>query len=263
MAPSEGRVAGKRALVTGAASGIGRASAQLLVEEGARVVGADVNGAALKEALAGLEGRAMASTADISSKNDVERLVTEAVRWLGGLDILVNSAGVSGVGDPKRLAELSDESWQKTIGVNLTGTFLVCRAALPHLAATGGAIVNLASTYAVFAGPKLGAYSASKAGIVQLTKNVAVDYAAQGVRANALAPGWVDTPMLRDDIAGECDPEGALRSIVARIPQGELMTAEQVARVVLFLASDDAQIVTGSLLIADGGYTALGGGGAG
>jgi NAD(P)-dependent dehydrogenase (short-subunit alcohol dehydrogenase family) len=180
------------------------------------------------------------------------------VSWLGGLDVLVNSAGVGGVGAPVALADLELEAWRTTIDTNLTGTYLITRFALPHLVAAGGAaIVNHAATYAAVAGPKLGAYSASKGGIVALTKNVAVDYAAAGVRANALAPGFVDTPMLRADIAKEPDPDAALAAILERIPQGMLMTPEQVARVIVFLASDDAAVLTGALVVADGGYTAL------
>ncbi len=258
MAEVGGRLAGKRAVVTGAASGIGLATLRLFVEEGARVAAADLNDGALQRAIAPLNGRATGLSFDVSSKDAVEGVIAASVNWLGGLDIVVNCAGVGGVGNPARLAEMPDETWQKTLETNLVGTFLVTRACIPHLlAAGGGAIVNLASTYAIVAGPQLAAYAASKGGIVQLTKTVAVDYARDGIRANALAPGFVDTPMLRADIAKEADSDAALSSILARIPQNELMSAEQVARVILFLASDDARVITGSLVIADGGYTAL------
>jgi len=116
--------------------------------------------------------------------------------------------------------------------------------------------VNLVSTYSMVGGPGLGAYCASKGGILALTRNMALDYAIHKVRANALAPGFVDTPMLRADINKDPDPDDVIADIISRIPQGELMTAEQVARVILFLASDDSQVMTGSLVVADGGYTA-------
>jgi NAD(P)-dependent dehydrogenase (short-subunit alcohol dehydrogenase family) len=259
MDTSSLRFAGKRALVTGGGSGIGRATALALAAEGARVAVADRTAEAAAETTAAApEGSALALGGDVADAAGVDTMLADAVAWLGGLDMLVNSAGVGGVGDPAPLAELPLEAWRTTIETNLTGTFLVMRAALPHLVASGGgAIVNLASTYAWVAGPKLGAYSASKGGIVQLTRNVAVDYASAGIRANAIAPGFVDTPMLRADIAKEDDPAAAIEAIIEHIPQRTLMTAEQVARVILFLLSDDAAVVTGTLLFADGGYTAL------
>ena len=248
----------KRAVITGAASGIGLASAALFAEEGARVALIDSDLENLQHAADKVgSGHAAHFVCDVSEPALVTDAISKAVGWLGGLDLLVNSAGVGGVGPPKRLAELSLETWDKTINTNLKGTFLVTRTCLPHLvSAGGGAIVNLVSTYAVVGGPELGAYSASKGGVLALTRTIALDYASMGVRVNALAPGFVDTPMLRRDIAKDPDPDQALADVLARIPQGELMSAEEVARVVLFLASDDAKIMTGSLLVADGGYTA-------
>jgi NAD(P)-dependent dehydrogenase (short-subunit alcohol dehydrogenase family) len=252
------RLAGKRAIITGGASGIGKAAVELFVNEGARVSICDLNrqdGQALAERLG--EQVARYCYADIAEAADVEAMIEQSVGWLGGLDILVNNAGVGGVGLPKPLAELPVETWDRTINTNLRGTYLASKYALPHLMARGGAIVNLVSTYSIVGGPQLGAYCASKGGILALTRNMAIDYARHKIRVNALAPGFVDTPMLRADINKDPDPEACLAGILARIPQGELMTAGQVARVILFLSSEEAEVITGSLIVADGGYTAL------
>jgi len=252
------RLLNKKALVTGAASGIGFATAALFVQEGAQVAACDVDakgGLSLISHLGNNKVKFIA--ADVSNETSVKEMVSEAVNWLGNLDILVNNAGVGGVGDPKPLAELSAETWDRTINTNLKGTYLVSKFCLPHLVASGGgSIVNLVSTYSIVGGPQLGAYCASKGGILALTRNIAIDYAPHHVRVNAIAPGFVDTPMLRSDINKDANPQAVLEDILARIPQGDLMTAEQVGRVILFLASDDSAIMTGSLVVADGGYTA-------
>jgi NAD(P)-dependent dehydrogenase (short-subunit alcohol dehydrogenase family) len=251
------RLEGKRAIVTGAASGIGKATAEAFAAEGAKVVLCDIDredGQACAGALGGQVARFF--YCDVADEASVREMVEKATGWLGGLEVLVNNAGVGGVGPPKPLAELSMETWDKTINTNLRGTYQVSKHCLPHLQAKGGTIVNVVSTYSIVGGPQLGAYCASKGGILALTRNMAIDYASDHVRVNALAPGFVDTPMLRADINKDPDPHGALRSVLAKIPQGELMTAEQVAKVILFLASDDSAIMTGSLVVADGGYTA-------
>ncbi len=253
------RLKGKRTLITGGASGIGRACVELFVEEGARVVLWDVDEAeGLKLAKKLGEGAVRFMSVDVSEETQVSGAAKEAVEWLGGLDALVNNAGVGGVGLPKALENLSLETWDRTIDTNLRGTFLVSKSCLPDLVRTGGgSVVNLVSTYAVVGGPQLGAYCASKGGILALTRNIAIDYAKKGVRANAVAPGFVDTPMLRADIAKDPNPSASLEAILEHIPQGQLMSPEQVARVILFLVSDDSAIMTGSLVVADGGYTAL------
>lgn len=231
---------------------------ELFAAEGARVVLADIDrqaGEAVARTIGG--AKALFIEVDVSEEESVEAMVGQAMQWLGGLDILVNNAGVGGVGPPGPLADLPVGTWDKTIATNLKGPFLVSKHCLPYMVAGGGgSIVNLVSTYSVVGGPGLGAYCASKGGLLALTRSMAIDYAAHNVRANALAPGFVDTPMLRADIVKEPSPEAALAGIIARIPQGELMTAEQVAKVILFLSSDDSSIMTGSLVIADGGFTA-------
>jgi NAD(P)-dependent dehydrogenase (short-subunit alcohol dehydrogenase family) len=159
------------------------------------------------------------------------------------------------VGLPKPLAELSLETWDRTINTNLRGTFLMSKYCLPHMV-PGGSIVNLVSTYSIVGGAQLGAYCASKGGILALTRNMALDYAPKKIRVNAIAPGFVDTPMLRADVHKDPQPEAVYAEILRNIPQGELMAPEQVAKVILFLASSDSEIMTGSLVVADGGYTA-------
>lgn len=251
------RLLQKKAIVTGAASGIGYATVELFVQEGAQVAACDLDSKG-GISLANQFGKGIIKfiEADVSNESSVKEMVSEAMSWLGNLDIVVNNAGVGGVGDPKPLAELSIETWDRTINTNLKGTYLVSKYCLPHLADSGGSIVNLVSTYSIVGGPQLGAYCASKGGILALTRNMALDYARQHIRVNAIAPGFVDTPMLRKDINKDPNPQAVIDDILARIPQGELMTAEQVARVILFLASDDSAIMTGSLVVADGGYTA-------
>jgi len=253
-----GRLKGKRALITGAASGIGRACAELFVKEEALVVMWDREfSGGQKRAYAPGDARSRSARVDVSLEQEVAQGVKDAVEWLGGLEVLINNAGVGGVGPPEPLEDLPVETWDRTINTNLRGTYLVSKFCLPEIVKSGGgSVVNLVSTYSIVGGPELGAYCASKGGILALTRNMAIDYAHKNVRVNAIAPGFVDTPMLRDDIAKAADPRAVLGKIIARIPQGELMSAEQVARVILFLASDDSAVMTGSLVVADGGYTA-------
>ena len=251
------RLENKRAIVTGGAKGIGRATVELFVLEGAKVYFCDKDSKAGESLAAELGEKVRFQITDVSDEMSVAKSVSDAIGWLGGLDVLINDAGVGGVGLPKSLEDLSIETWDKTINTNLKGTFLVSKYCLPHMAKKGGSIVNVVSTYSVVGGAKLGAYCASKGGILALTRNMAIDYASKKVRVNAIAPGFVDTDMLRDDINKDPNPEEIYADIIQRIPQGELMTAEQVAKVILFLASDDSVIMTGSLVIADGGYTAL------
>jgi len=251
------RLENKRTIITGSASGIGRASAELFASEGAKIVLCDINQKIGQETADQLDEQiAKFLYVDVSSETSISNMVTESLEWLGGLDIVINNAGVGGVGLPKPLADLSNETWDRTINTNLRGTYLMSKYCLPYMQLKGGSIVNVVSTYSIVGGPQLGAYCASKGGILAMTRNMAIDYAKDRIRVNALAPGFVDTPMLRDDIKKDPDPEGTMASILSKIPQAELMTAEQVAKVILFLASDDSAIMTGSLVVADGGYTA-------
>jgi NAD(P)-dependent dehydrogenase (short-subunit alcohol dehydrogenase family) len=247
-----GRFAGRRALVTGGASGIGRATARRLAGEGARVALLDRDAAVARVAA---EMGVAAARADVADERSLEAGVERAAELLGGPpDVLVSSAGVYRV---EPLLDTAPEGWDAVLAVNLRGTFLAGRAVVRRLAAAGlpGAIVNLASTAALVADasePTAG-YNASKAGVVALTRQMAAEWAPLGVRVNAVCPGVIDTPMLRlmDD------PAAGRAYLHDHVPLARLGTADEVAAVVAFLASDDASYVTGAALPIDGGATAL------
>jgi NAD(P)-dependent dehydrogenase (short-subunit alcohol dehydrogenase family) len=248
-----GRLAGKAALVTGAASGIGAACAARFAAEGARVVGLDRSGdgdAAWREAAA---AGAVLVLGDVRDEAVAERAVAVATATFGGLDVVVNAAGIAG-GGPVHLLAL--EEWRRVLDVNLNGTFLVCKhATAAMLERGGGSIVNVASIEGLEGSEGGSAYNASKGGVVLLTKAMAMDYARRGIRVNAVCPGFIETPLLRavfDDM-GLAD----FKAKVADAHQlGRLGRAEEVAAAALFLASDDASFVTGHALPVDGGYTA-------
>lgn len=254
------RLADKVALITGGGSGIGRASALLFATEGARVVVSDVRSHAAAETVDRIRsagGEATAVSGDVSRSGDAERMVEAAVASYRGLDVLLNSAGVSA-----RTAlgpEASEEEvWDRVIEVNLKGTYLVSRYALPHMrAGGGGSIVNLASImslvgYQSDAGSGLGPYPPSKGGVLQFTRNLAIDAARDNIRVNCLCPGYVDTSL----IAGLTSDEQALKRLTAKHPIGRLGRPEEVAYAALYLASDESAFVTGAPLVIDGGYTA-------
>jgi len=251
---AEGRFTGKVAIVTGAASGIGRAVAERLAREGARVLIADRDADNGPDVAAGIHaagGEAAYLPADVTRYDDCRRMVDEtASRW-GGLDLLVNNAGVGG-GAP--VAALEEEAWDHILDVNLKGVYLCSRAGLPALAARGGgAILNVASIAGLIAAPAMGAYAASKAGVMQLTKVLALEGARQNIRANALCPIWVDTPMVRRYVGRAPDPEQTFQGLKARIPLGRIGTVDDVAAAALFLLSDEASFITGVALPLDGG----------
>jgi NAD(P)-dependent dehydrogenase (short-subunit alcohol dehydrogenase family) len=255
-----GRLAGKVALVTGAGSGIGEATARLFAREGAAVAAADRDGeavAAVGRAIAEAGGRALALAGDVTRREDTERWVAETVAAFGRLDVLVNSAGVSNRSAPAGWDW--ERVWDFVMDVNIKGSVLVSRAAIDAMLRTGGgAIVNLASIYGLVGRPAglsttgIEAYSHSKGAVVQLTRDMALHFARQGVRVNALCPGFVHTNLTR---ALTEDP-ARLRFLESQHPMGRLARPEEIARAALFLASDEASFITGVCLPVDGGYTA-------
>jgi NAD(P)-dependent dehydrogenase (short-subunit alcohol dehydrogenase family) len=249
---------GKVAVITGAGSGIGAATVRELMDRGARVAAldldADAAGVAAGEAIAG--GTAIALTCDVRDAESCETAVAVAAEHFGHIDIVVNSAGVIRYGT---VDELSIGDWQLQIETNLNGVFHICRPAIPRLrAAGGGAIVNVASTQAFASQERVPAYSASKGAVVALTRTMALDHARDGIRVNAVGPGSVDTAMLRyaAEIFSPDDPAAAITEWGERHPLGRVITPQEVARVVAFLASDDAGAVTGATYMVDAGATA-------
>ena len=236
------------ALVTGAGSGIGRACAERLAAGGARVAAVDLD----VRLMDGLDALPLA--ADVSDEAAVAAAVARAGDELGPLDAVVNVAGITGSHAAAECHVTPGDEWRRVIEVNLTGPFLVCHAVLPGMLERGrGTIVNVASVAGLVAFPGRCAYSASKGGVVQLTRSLAADYAALGIRANAICPGMVDTPMTRWRLE---DPE--LRgAVLERIPAGRVATTDEVAEAVALLSGDAMPYMNGAMLVLDGGWTAV------
>lgn len=241
------------AVITGGASGIGRAMAELFAREGARILLADVaadKGAQIVEAIQAANGEARFFPIDVRDPEQIRRGVEHAVNSWGQIDILCNAAGVLHYAT---VPDTSEEDWQRVISINLTGTYLCCKYALPHMIRRGhGAIVNLASTVGGHdACAHAAAYVASKGGVTLLTRAMAIDHAREGIRVNAICPGPTDTPMLRDAMSA-----GELQAFAKTYPMERLGRPEEIAAAALFLASDEASFVTGLIMYVDGGQTA-------
>lgn len=250
-------LAGKVAIVTGAAQGIGRGIVAALGDAGAAVVLADVNEAVGARAAAELAARGVQSlffTADVTCEDDVRRLVEATVASAGRLDIVVNNAGIVAV---QTVEESSVDDWDRVMAVNVRSIFLTTKYALPHLRAVGGgAILNVASVSSFIGQQGTPAYCASKGAVLMLTKALALDYGRERIRVNCLCPGITDTPMLRYHARHEADPDAHLRRRLQRVPSGEMLYPEDMGRAAVFLCSDDAAGITGTSLVVDGGYTA-------
>ncbi len=246
--PESWNLAGKVAVVTGAARGIGRATVELLHARGARVVASD-----LLETVHELRSEAVATlTGDVAEEDTARRTAALAVERFGGLDILVNNAGRT---LNKPLLDTSVADWDAIMAVNARGNFVHSREAVRVMAAGGGgAIVSVVSVVASIAMKELAAYSASKGAIAQLTKTIAVEYGGQGIRANAVAPGVVETDILAGIVE---DSRATLASYGGAHPIGRVAQAAEIAEIIAFLASPAASFMTGALVMADGGYTAL------
>jgi NAD(P)-dependent dehydrogenase (short-subunit alcohol dehydrogenase family) len=245
------RFVGKVVIVTGAGSGMGRATALAFAREGGHVVAADIDLAGAEQTAAeagGLIGTVQALRTDVADPASVQTMVDHAVTTFGRLDVLHNNAYWAPIG--RSVTETDGVEWDRTLAVTLTGVFLGCRAAIPAMIASGGgSIVNTASAAGVAASPRFAAYMAAKGGVLALTRSVALDYGARGIRCNSVAPGLIDTPAIAPVRA---DPE-RLAWVTGKLVVGRIGQPVDVANVVLFLASDEANFLTGECVVVDGG----------
>lgn len=246
-----GKLAGKVAIITGAASGVGEAAARIFAGEGASVVVADLNGDGARRVAAAINGAggvASALVVDVSDRSQIDACIAQAVDTHGRLDIVVNNAGMSSALPPD-----GEDVWDKGIQTTLSSVYWMSKAALPHLEAAGnGAIVNIASLAGNEVGTPVTWYCGAKAGVVGVTRSFATTYARKGVRANAICPGAIDTPRVRT-ILDQMPGQEAIHD--ARNPMGRMASAEEIANVALFLASNQSSCINGHAIIADGGYS--------
>lgn len=251
------RLSGKVALITGGTSGIGEATALLFAQEGAKVAIGGRNqerGHAVAARIEAEGGKAIFVQTDVRSAADCDQAVERTIQQLGGLDILFNNAGVFFA---HTALDCSEQEWDLQLDVNLKGTFLMSKSALPHMLAQGhGVIVNNSSGWGLVGGDAAVAYCASKGGVVLLTKAMAVDHGRQGIRVNCICPGDVETPMLPEDARFRGLDWNTYIAGCANRPMGRVGTAAEIAKAVLFLACDDSSFMTGAALVVDGGGTA-------
>ena len=252
-----GSLTGKRALIAGGASGIGRATALLFAREGAAISVVDldeVGGRAVGKEIDHEGSRAIFVPCDVTQAGDCQRAVEQTVRDLGGLDVLVNSAGII---RRASVLETTEAEWDQVMAVNVKSVFLLSKYAIPVLAeAGGGVIINVASGWGLVGGPRAAAYCASKGAVVQLTKSMALDHGRQNIRVNCICPGDTDTPMLRDEARQLGEPMEQFLAEAAERPLGRIGRPEDIAEAALYLASDASSFVTGTALVVDGGGTA-------
>lgn len=253
-----GRLAGKRSVVTGAGSGIGRAIAERFAAEGAKVAIVDVDVAAAEGTLAAIEsasGTGLVAVADVADEPAIAAAIGRVVEDWGGLDVVVANAGIQLFGQDDRVDRLALEVWDATLRVNLTGAFLTCKHAVRAMLSTGGGrVICTSSPTAIFGlAPGFDAYTASKAGVHGLARVMAADYASEGILVNAIVPGFTDTNL----VAAVFDQPAAVEGLLRSVPLGRPGAAEEVASVAVFLASDEASYITGAAFTVDGGMTAI------
>ena len=254
------RLENKIAVVTGGGMGIGRSGALAFAVEGAAVTVADVNMQAANQVVEEIRasgGRAVAVLADVSKSADAERIAQETVRAFGGIDFLLNNAGIQTYGT---VTETDEDTWDRTLNINLKGMYLVAKYCIPEmLKRGGGAIVNIASIQGLANAKRVAAYAAAKGGVIALTRTIGVDYARQNIRANCICPGGVITPMMYESMAMNYQPEQyeeEIRKSGQNYPVGRLGEADEIAKVAVFLCTDESTFMTGSTVVVDGGYMA-------
>ncbi len=255
---SNNRVKGKVAVVTGAALGLGRASAEMLASEGAAVALLDVHdetGAEVVDAICRRGGAAHFWHVDVTDEARIEAVFSEVRAKWGPITVLVNNAGIAGASKPTH--ELSQEEWDRVMNVNVKGVFLCTKHVIPQMLAAGkGSIVNLSSIYGIVSAPDVPAYHASKGAVRLMAKTDALLYAANNIRVNSVHPGFIWTPMVEGFLSGVDDVEAGRRTVDALHPLGHMGEPDDIAYGVLYLSSDESKFVTGSELVIDGGYTA-------
>jgi NAD(P)-dependent dehydrogenase (short-subunit alcohol dehydrogenase family) len=248
------RLEGKRAIVTGAGAGIGRAIALRLASEGARVALADVDEKAAKKVASEIDGETLVRRTDVTTAGEVEALVASAVEAWGGLDVMVNNAGV---GVAATVVNTTEEDYERVMDVCLRGTLLGMKYAIPAIKDSGGgSVINMSSVAALVGITDRAVYSAAKGAILSLTRAAAIDHVEEGVRVNCIAPGTVDTPWVSRITSGYDDPEEARANMQARQPHNRFVTPEEIAAMTAYLASDESASCIGACMIVDGGVTA-------
>jgi NAD(P)-dependent dehydrogenase (short-subunit alcohol dehydrogenase family) len=248
------RLEGKRAVVTGAGAGIGRSIALRLASEGARVALADVDEEAAEKVASEIDGETLVRRTDVTRAEEVEELVASAVEAWGGLDVMVNNAGV---GVAATVVDTTEQDYERVMDVCVRGTLLGMKYAIPAIRdAGGGSVINMSSVAALVGITDRAVYSAAKGAILSMTRAAAIDHVGEGVRVNCIAPGTVDTPWIGRITSGYDDPEEARAKMQARQPHSRFVTPEEIAAMAAYLASDEAASCIGACMIVDGGVTA-------
>jgi NAD(P)-dependent dehydrogenase (short-subunit alcohol dehydrogenase family) len=248
---------GRVALVTGGAAGIGAGIAERFVEEGASIAIFDINGEGARERAHQLcrIGPVLAIQGDVASEDSARNAVRQTVAHFGSLDVLVNNAGIEVAG---AIPSMENEAWDRQLAVNLKGAFNFCKHAIPHMRGRGGVIINISSVRAFVSYPGGAAYDSSKAALIAFTRTLALDHGKDKIRVNAVCPGYVDTPMTQEWLKTVPDREETMRQLLAVHPLGRMGTPRDVAEAALFLASDAASFITGTVLVVDGGMSTAG-----
>ncbi len=249
----------KVAFITGAGAGIGAGIAERFSEEGAVVVLFDINGESAEQMARKIEqsghGRSLALRGDVSSETDVKTAVELALAKFGTVDVLINNAGIDVA---SRVPDMSASAWDRVLAVNLKGAFLCSKYVIRHMLGRGGTIVNISSVHAVASYENYAAYDASKAGLIALTRTLALDHGRDGIRVNAICPGYISTPMTEEWLKEQPDPAATLKEVLSFHPLGRMGTVRDVADAALFLASDASAFISGTYLVVDGALTVAG-----